>query len=62
MRRNPMTLELFLTTVIEYKRFSKQLTLKNDEDLIETYDEKDYVAIHTRLRQRTPKKNRTGIN
>lgn len=49
MRRIPLTLELFLTTVIEYKRFSNQLPLKNDEDLIETHDEKDYVAIHTRL-------------
>lgn len=49
MRRIPLNLELFLTTVIEYKRFSNQLPLKNDEDLLETHDEEDYVAIHTRL-------------
>lgn len=44
-----MKLQLFLTTVEEYKLFAEQLPFKQNDASSESYDEFSYVAIQTRL-------------
>lgn len=44
-----MYLELFMTTMKEYKRFAKQLPLQNNIYLTDSYDEAIYIAVQTRL-------------
>ena len=44
-----MTLKLFQTTVMEYKRFSQQLPIAYTEAMSGDVSDSAYVAVHTRL-------------
>jgi len=44
-----MVLELFQTTVREYKRFAKQLPIDFPKVLSGDFSDSTYVAVHTRL-------------
>lgn len=44
-----MLLQLFITTVKEYKRFAEQLPIKITSDKIDSYRESIYIAVQTRL-------------
>lgn len=44
-----MYLEIFMTTMIEYKRFIKELPMKVGKSLLDSYDESTYVAVQVRL-------------
>lgn len=42
-------LELFVTTVEEYKRFSSFLKFNENVSLVDGYSEEDYIGIQVRL-------------
>ena len=42
-------IDLFLYTVKEYKRFSDYFSLKDNYELTDSYTEKEYIAIQTKL-------------
>jgi len=44
-----MNLELFVTTIKEYRRFAEYLPLSGCDDYASAFDEPTYIAIHVRL-------------